>query len=241
MRVLVFQHIDVEHPGSFRDLMAADGMTWNTVEWDEGETPPAPEGYDLLMAMGGPMDVWEDARLPWLAAEKDFIRHWVRDLNKPFLGLCLGHQLLAAALGATVGPMARPEVGLTTVSPTPEAAADPVMAALPLPIRCLQWHGSEVKDLPDGGVVLAANPACPIQAMRVGTRAYGFQYHVEVTPATVPEWSRVPAYAASLAATLGADGAAAFAAQTAAALPDLTTGARIFWRAFTRAVGLLPE
>jgi len=236
MRVLVFQHIDVEHPGSFRELMAADGMAWDTVEWDEGGVAPAPDGYDLLMAMGGPMDVWEDDKLPWLTAEKAFIRHWVRELEKPFLGLCLGHQLLAAALGAKVGPMAKPEVGLTTVAPTAAAAADPVMRALAAPIRCLQWHGSEVKEIPAGGVHLAANAACPIQAMRVGKAAYGFQYHVEVTPATVPEWSAVPAYAASLAATLGADGARAFAADTEAALPDLTAGARAFWRAFTQAV-----
>ncbi len=238
MHVLVFQHIDVEHPGSFRDLMAEDGATWDTVEWDVGETPPDPEGYDLLMVMGGPMDVWEDGRLPWLAAEKAYIRRWVRELEKPYLGLCLGHQLLAAALGAPVGPMAVPEVGLTAVMPTPAGAADPVLRHLAAPILCLQWHGSEVKAVPEGGVALAANPACAIQAMRVGAKAYGFQYHVEVTPDTVPEWSCVPEYARSLEATLGADGAAEFAAATEAALPELTAGALGFWRAYTAAVGL---
>lgn len=238
MRVLVFQHIDVEHPGSFRDLMAEDGTIWDVVEWDAGQTPPDPAGYDLLMAMGGPMDVWEDDKLPWLTAEKAYIRRWVRDLDKPFLGLCLGHQLLAAATGGAVGPMAAPEVGIATVNPTPAAADDPVMRALEAPILCLQWHGSEVKSLPADGVVLAANAACPIQAARIGNKAYGFQYHVEVTPQTVPEWSAVPAYAASLAATLGATGAQDFAAATDAALPRLTAAARTFWRAYLAAVGL---
>ncbi len=238
MRTLVFQHINVEHPGSFRAMMEEDGITWDTVEWDEGELPPDPAGYDLLMVMGGPMDVWEDARLPWLAIEKAYIRAWVRDLRKPYLGLCLGHQLLAAALDCEVGPMATPEVGLTAVTATPEAANDPLMRAVGSPIVCLQWHGSEVKAIPADAVALATNPACPIQAMRVGRHAYSFQYHVEVTPDTVPEWSCVPAYAASLEAVLGPDGASAFAAATEAALPELGNGARTFWRAFTAAAGL---
>lgn len=238
MHALVFQHIDVEHPGSFREMMTNDGITWDTVEWDEGELPPDPAGYDLLMVMGGPMDVWEESRLPWLVAEKAYIRNWVRDLGKPYLGLCLGHQLLASALGCEVGPMRAPEVGLTAVAATPDAALDPMMRTLPSPTVCLQWHGSEVKETPANAVVLATNSACRIQAMRVGARAYGFQYHVEVTPDTVREWSCVPAYAASLETALGAEGAAAFAAATEAALPELTNGARSFWRAYTAAVGL---
>jgi len=87
-------------------------------------------------------------------------------------------------------------------------------------------------------VVLASNPACRIQAMRVGSRAYGFQYHVEVTPDPVPEWSCVPAYAQSLGAALGPECASACAEATDAALPELVNGARSFWRAFTAAVAL---
>ncbi|MBN2751365.1 MAG: hypothetical protein JXQ84_01530, partial [Rhodospirillaceae bacterium] len=127
---------------------------------------------------------------------------------------------------------------LTTVEPTPAGLSDSMMQAIPTPIHCLQWHGAEVKSLPADGVVLATNTACSIQAARIGTKAYGLQYHVEVTASTVPEWSAVPAYATSLATTLGEDGARAFATATTAALPNLTAGARIFWQAYLAAVGL---
>lgn len=88
MRILVFQHIAVEHPGSFREMMAADGIAWDTVALDEGAAIPCLEDYAALLVMGGPMDVWEEDRYPWLAAEKQAIRRWI-DLGRPFLGVCL--------------------------------------------------------------------------------------------------------------------------------------------------------
>ncbi len=97
LRVLVFQHIAVEHPGVFRDFFAQDGIDWDAIELDEGETIPDLQGYDILMVMGGPMDVWEETAYPWLVEEKQAIRAWI-EAGRPFLGFCLGHQLLAAAL-----------------------------------------------------------------------------------------------------------------------------------------------
>lgn len=202
MRVLVFQHISVEHPGVFRDFLAADGGTMAAVELDEGAPIPPLDGFDALWAMGGPMDVWQDAQHPWLIPEKQAIRDWVGS-GKPFLGICLGHQLLVDAMGGRVGPGEAPEVGVLPVDLTSDGQRDPLFRGIAPQADCLQWHGAAVLEPPRGSAVLARSPVCPIQAVRVGARAYGLQYHVEVTADTVPEWGCIPEYAASLDAAMG--------------------------------------
>ena len=204
MRFLVFQHIDIEHPGILRDFMAADGIAWDAVELDAGEPIPPFEGYDALMVMGGPMDVWQEDEHPWLVAEKAAIREAVQERGLPYFGLCLGHQLLGEALGGAVGPMETPEVGILDVALTEEGQADPLFEGIAPTGKALQWHGAAVTEAPPGAAVLAASPLCPIQAIRVGRAAYGIQYHVELTAETVGQWGCVPAYEASLEKVMGA-------------------------------------
>jgi len=224
MRFLVFQHIACEHPGIFRDFLKADGIAYDAVELDEGEPIPSLDKYDALWVMGGPMDVWEEDQHPWLIAEKAAIREAVETRGMPYLGLCLGHQLLGAALGGTVGKMRAPEVGILDVALTAQGRADPIFAGMAPTQKALQWHGAEVQALPPGAVVLASSPACPHQAMRIGRLAYGLQYHMELTSRTVPEWGDVPAYACSLDETLGSG-----------ALPRLRDEAAALMPAFNRA------
>jgi GMP synthase-like glutamine amidotransferase len=232
MRILVFQHIAIEHPGIFRDFLAADGIAWDAVELDAGQPIPPLGGYDALWVMGGPMDVWQADRHGWLIDEQRAIREAVLDRRMSFLGVCLGHQLLGAALGGRVGPMAAPEVGVLEVELTEAGRLDPLLGGGPPRFSALQWHGAEVAEPPPGAVVLARSPLCAVQAMRVGDRAFGVQYHVELTPDTVGEWGEVPAYAAALDATLGPGGLPRLAAAAAAAMPPFNRDARRLYDRF---------
>lgn len=225
MRILVFQHVAAEHPGSFRDVMAREGHVMQAVELDEGETIPPLDGFDILLVMGGPMDVWETEKHPWLHAEMAAIREWV-SAGRPYLGLCFGHQLLAQALGGHVALMeGRPEVGIAQVP----LAADPIFAGVPALCTCFQWHGAEVKLLPEGAVLLASSEACPIQAFRLGDFAYGLQFHMELTNTTAAEWGALPEYAAALERVRGPGSLPEIQAEVAANYAALSAAAdRIF-------------
>jgi GMP synthase-like glutamine amidotransferase len=156
----------------------------------------------------------------------------------PVLGVCLGHQLLAEALGGEVGKASRAEVGLREVELTEAGRRSDFLAGVPERITCLQWHGAEVKRAPEGAQVLASSPVSAVQAFAVGDRALGLQFHVEITPATVGEWAVIPEYAASLERTLGPGAVAELDREAAQRMAALNRMARVFYDNFRKVTGL---
>lgn len=206
MHILVLQHADVEHPGIFRSFLREDGHSWDTVELNNGAPLPDINGYDALWVLGGPMDVWQEDEHPWLRTEKEFIRNAVQEQGLPFLGLCLGHQLLAEALGGSVAPSKTPEIGVMDVQLTEAGATGVLFDGIPEIFKSLQWHSAEVTQMPPGATCLATSPDCAVQAMKWETRAFSVQFHLEIENDTVENWARIPAYRSALEQAMGPDG-----------------------------------
>ena len=200
MRILVIQHSDLEHAGAFRALMARDGheMITCTAPRDIGDVDL--DRIDGLWVMGGPMQVWEAEELPWLAREIEVIREAVVSRKLPYFGICLGHQLLAHALGGHVSRATESEVGLLDVQKHGQA---PMFAGLPEQFACFQWHSAEVRRLPDGATVSAFSSRCGNQAMTWGSSVQSVQFHAELDAETLADWYRIDDCEAMLRTEIG--------------------------------------
>ncbi len=235
----VLQHIRCEPPGIFADVLREHGIGIETVELDEGGELPDSRDLDLVLAMGGPMGVYDEAEHPWLAAEKRWIAAAVRS-GVPYLGVCLGAQLLAASLGAEVCTGEAPEVGVLPVALTAAGQVDPVVSVLGAEFPALQWHG-DTFGIPAGAVRLCHSAAYPNQAFRFGEAAYAVQFHVEVTDQMLAEWRHVPAYEKSAEVVLGASGFETLAAEFAAARASMARYASLMFAGWLDQAGRRPR
>ena len=206
MNIIVLQHIKIEDPGYIKDLMLADGFNITTIELDEGEKIPTDlSNFDAMFCMGGPMDTWMEKKYPWLIDEKKAIKEFVVSLRKPYLGFCLGCQLLGEIIGGKVVKSKNPEIGMLNINFSKNKKNDPLFYKFPEEITSLQWHSYEVQGLEENNDVthLASSPETKYQIFKYQDHAYGIQFHIEVKDTTVNEWGCVPEYKSALEKQLG--------------------------------------
>tara|TARA_Y100000590_G_scaffold148257_1_gene170336 strand:- start:147 stop:857 length:711 start_codon:yes stop_codon:yes gene_type:complete len=232
MKFLVLQHINIEHPGIFLDFMKNDKIHIDTIELDEGEKIPKLDSYDAMIVMGGPMDTWQEEAYPWLKTEKEEIHKFVSVMKKPFLGLCLGAQLLSEAVGGKVRKMKTPEIGVMDISITNTSS---IFSGMNKNLKVLQWHSYEVCDLPQSTNLLASSPLCGVQAFSFGN-SFGLQFHVEQTNETVPQWACVPEYKSALEKTLGSNALEKFRKEVEANLKMFNSSARTIYDNFKKVI-----
>jgi GMP synthase-like glutamine amidotransferase len=187
MRALVLQHIAVEGPGRLGPFLEQRGWALDTrALYAEDGLPAEPQDYHAIIIMGGPMGVYDEAVYPFLHQEHAFLQRAITQ-QVPLLGICLGSQLLAKALGARVYPNACKEIGWYTVDLTAAGRADLLFQGVPASVPVFQWHG-DAFELPAGAVALASSPQCTHQAFRYGERVYGLLFHLELVPAMIHSW-----------------------------------------------------
>ena len=206
MKVIVLQHIKIEDPGYIKDLMLLDGVNLTTIELDEGEKIPNDlSKFDAMFCMGGPMDTWMEDKYPWLIEEKKKIKNFVVDLQKPYLGFCLGCQLLGESVGGKVVKSNPAEIGMMDINFSNKKNNDSLFSSFPNKIKSLQWHSYEVNNLESNKdvTILASSPITKYQIFKYKNHAYGIQFHIEIKDTTVNEWGCVPAYKSALEEQLG--------------------------------------
>lgn len=184
--VLVVRNSERSGLGRFRAWWEETGL--EVVEVPGAAAPATPDGFDAVVLLGGGFLPDDDAHAPWLPVERELTRRAVAG-GVPLLGICLGAQVLAVAAGGTVrGDHGRPERGSCAVSLRHEAEGDPLFAGVPAGFRAIQNHCDQITELPPGAVLLAESDACPVQAFRVGERAWGVQFHPEAGADRLDQW-----------------------------------------------------
>ena len=206
--IIILQHIDIETPGYILDLMKRDNFNLTTIELDEGDNIPHNlEKFDGMFCMGGPMDTWMENDYPWLIDEKKQIKEFVVNLKKPYLGFCLGCQLLWEVLGGSVVKSVPPEIGILDVDMKNNYITDKLFSDFSSSIKALQWHSYEVQNLETNNEVtlLGSSPTTKYQIFKYQNHAYGIQFHIEIKNNTVSQWGCVPEYEKALEDSLGKD------------------------------------
>ena len=235
--VIVLQHINVEDPGYIKDLMIEDKINLTTIELDEGEKIPQDlSKYDAMFCMGGPMDTWMEKDYPWLIEEKKKIKEFVVDLKKPYLGFCLGCQLLGEVVGGSVVKSINPEIGMLNISFSDNKKSDLLFNQFPDQIKSLQWHSYEAQGLESKKdiTLLASSPETKYQIFKYQNHAYGIQFHIEIKDTTVGEWGCIPEYKSALEKELGEGALEKFDAEAKKNMSNMNKYSKILYENFKK-------
>ncbi len=230
-KAIVIQHMEHDHIGRFAEYFAEDGILPTTVRPFKGEEMPSLAGFDLMFVLGGAQNTWEEDRFDYLKAEKQSIKEWVGERAKPYFGICLGHQLLAEALGGQVGMAEKAEVGVFDVVVKDGKS---LLAGLPVTMKVMQWHHAEVQAVPEGGRVLAQSSTTAVQALQIGSHAFSTQFHCEFTPQAILGWAAMPAYITAMESELGVGAHARVVEQSWPHMPGMARHTRMIWENFKR-------
>ena len=204
--IIILQHIPIETPGYILDLMIKDNINFTTIELDERETIPDDlTKFDAMLCMGGPMDTWMEKDYPWLIDEKKKIKEFVVKLEKPFLGFCLGCQLLGEVIGGKVIKSDPPEIGILDIDLLNEKKTDHLFSSFPNTLKALQWHSYEVSDLENNNNVklISSSDSTKYQIFKYKNHAYGIQFHIEIKGNTISDWGNIKEYKQALEISMG--------------------------------------
>ena len=186
MRALILTHHPSEGPGNIGAFLSSRGVFCETIPLCDGEKIPSDAlEFDAIISMGGPMNVYEEDKYPFLRDETNLLKRALA-LKIPILGVCLGSQMIAKAAGARVIGSPEKEVGWFKINLTDLGRSDRLFLGTPTEFEVFQWHG-DMFEIPIGGGLLASSQLCPHQALRIGS-GYGLQFHVEVTREMLADW-----------------------------------------------------
>ena len=234
---IVLQHIKIEDPGYIKDLMIKDKVNLTTIELDEGEKIPKNlNNFDAMFCMGGPMDTWMEKDYPWLIEEKKRIREFVVELKKPYLGFCLGCQLLGEVVGGQVTRSEPSEIGILDIEFIENKNKDNLFSSFPNQIKSLQWHSYEVQNLENNKDVtlIASSAVTKYQIFKYQNHAYGIQFHIEIKDTTVNEWGCVPEYKSALEKQLGSGALDKFDKAAKENMADMNKYSEVLYKNFKK-------
>jgi len=186
MNILIIKHVEIEGPGFIEDCLRQERIPYQILTLEPGLSLPKLDNLSHIVILGGPMNVYEEDLYPFLRNEDLFIKEAIQR-GKFLLGICLGAQLIAKALGAKVFKAPIKEIGWYDVSLTKIGSDDPLFSNLPKTFPVFQWH-EDTFEIPTAGKLIATSTSVPHQAFRYGDNAYGLQFHLEVTREMIRKW-----------------------------------------------------